>query len=289
MRSAKIQLPHIHNTNGMENNSSKNRSAFKQRILNDPESIRSASFSLQGVMTVFSNERLRGEFFSFFCFLGHRSHVYLSVLTTVYGAPFNNEGMMMKKRKRLQFVFQCLLLAVTVFQCGIVFAAWPETVSIVRVRRALQRLYTDTKYQIRFSGSSVDLNGDGLSEYVAYVKGSELYGNGGFSTVVLTPEKKGYRVVTEIFFSQPPVFLLSDSEEEWRNLAVFVAGNGVQPGHMAELRFDGITYPESPTVLPARKIRDKAQGRILISKSAFYSKRGHLVYPKQKRSTGPRR
>ena len=42
-------------------------------------------------------------------------------------------------------------------------------------------------------------------------------------------------------------------------------GGGIQPGYEAELRFDGKTYPANPSVPPARPLKGKPEGEMLIA------------------------
>jgi len=54
---------------------------------------------------------------------------------------------------------------------------------------------------------------------------------------------------------------------------VGVSGGGI-PGYEAELRFDGKSYPQNPTLLPTRKTNGNLPGRVLIPdfKSALEGK-----------------
>lgn len=137
------------------------------------------------------------------------------------------------------------------------------------------------------SGAFADLNGDGRSEFVAYVYGFDVCGSGGCRTVVLTPIGNGYRLVAEIPISHPPIVLRRGKSHGWRNLAVFVAGGGILPGYMAELRFDGRTYPENPTVAPARELGRRARGRVLVSDLPNERSDWPSVFPDERRKRIP--
>ncbi len=121
----------------------------------------------------------------------------------------------------------------------------------------------------------VDLNGDGKDEAIVYLVGREWCGSGGCPTVILASEASSYRVVTELSITQRPIRILSGTSNGWRNLGVWVQGGGIQPGYVAELRFNGKTYPENPTVPPARRLEGKVPGKVVISASQA----GTPLYP----------
>jgi hypothetical protein len=128
----------------------------------------------------------------------------------------------------------------------------------------LRRPFADANSEIRYHSASIDLNGDGLNEVIAYVYGQYVCGTGGCETLVLSPTASGYRIVSKIAISRPPIAVLPVKDKSWRRLAVFVVGGGIQPGYYAELRFDGKTYPENPTIVPAHPLRGKPNGTVVI-------------------------
>jgi len=64
--------------------------------------------------------------------------------------------------------------------------------------------------------------------------------------------------------THPPIRMLNGTSNGWHNLGVWVQGGGILPGYEAELRFDGKTYPNNPTVLPAQPAKKGLQGDVLI-------------------------
>lgn len=117
----------------------------------------------------------------------------------------------------------------------------------------------------RYKEAMFDLNGDGRPEVLVYAEGPDRCGSGGCDLYVITPMIGGYRVVTNMSVTRPPVRVLPTSSHGWRDLAVFVAGGGILPGYSAKLRFDGHGYPENPTVPPATRMARPA-GRVLIAR-----------------------
>ena len=137
------------------------------------------------------------------------------------------------------------------------------------------RTWLDGDFEAHYFSSSIDLNGDGGPEVVAYVAGPMVCGSGGCSALVLAREGDGYRVVTAISVAQPPIRVSTRSSQGWRNLLVGIAGGGI-PAGTAELKFDGTSYPSNPTVPPAEAAADLEGAEILIPEFQSY-KEGKLL------------
>jgi hypothetical protein len=63
--------------------------------------------------------------------------------------------------------------------------------------------------------------------------------------------------------TNPPIRVLESRTRGWNDIIVFVAGGGSR-GSMALLAFNGRSYPDNPTVAPARRVRTSAHSRVLI-------------------------
>ncbi len=133
------------------------------------------------------------------------------------------------------------------------------------LRRFLQTFDDDktTRYVAVFQ----DLNADGRAEAVVYLIGRKWCGTGGCNTLILTPEGGSWRIVSKIAITRPPIRVLADMSNGWRNIGVWVQGGGIQPGYEAELRFDGKNYPGNPSVPPARRLEQKRLGEVVIPTS----------------------
>jgi hypothetical protein len=143
------------------------------------------------------------------------------------------------------------------------------------VESELRTRYGNLGGEIRYFGATTDLDGDGKHEIIVHVVSPMLCGTGGCNTLVLTPTEAGYRLVTEISVSRPPIQVSSRSSNGWRNLIVRVAGGGVA-AHSSELHFDGTSYPENPSVPPAEPATDTAGAEILIAEYSDFTQ-GTLV------------
>lgn len=120
----------------------------------------------------------------------------------------------------------------------------------------------------RYAAALVDLKDDGKQEAIVYFIGANWCGSGGCSCLILAPDGSSYDVITQTSVTQLPIRVLSTKTNGWHDLAVGVAGGGIQPGYEARLRFDGSTYPSNPTVPPAQELRTKVEGKIVIPADA---------------------
>ncbi|WP_374600234.1 hypothetical protein [Brevundimonas sp.] len=132
---------------------------------------------------------------------------------------------------------------------------------------ALRGLHADDG-ALTYAHASVDLNGDGSDEVLAYVMGPMVCGSGGCNLYVLAPEGEdggeGWRVVTRTSVTQTPVGVLTTSTNGWRDLAVSIGGGGAQAGWV-RLTYDGRTYPTNPTAPPATPLEGQPDVTTLIA------------------------
>jgi hypothetical protein len=103
---------------------------------------------------------------------------------------------------------------------------------------------THTKIATAF----VDLDGDGRLDALAYVISPNWCGSGGCSLYILHNEGAAYRLVTRTTVTRPPIRVLQGRTHGWRDVGVWVSGDGAASGYEAVLRFDGRRYPGNPTI-----------------------------------------
>jgi len=134
---------------------------------------------------------------------------------------------------------------------------------------------------LRFVSATVDLNGDGKPETIVYLLGQEYCGSGGCSMLVLRQDQEEhYRIVTETTITRLPIRVLATRTNGWNDLAVTVAGGGIQTSHQARLAFNGRKYPSNPTVSPAKRLPANTPGSTLIRLDA--EAKAKPVYPDAK-------
>jgi len=136
---------------------------------------------------------------------------------------------------------------------------------------AIRETYSDHDYgDVRYFLKWFDLNGDGDPEAIVYVVGPRVCGTGGCDTHIFARREGGYKLVSTISLTRPLIIASQRRAHGWRNLIVFVAGGGILPGYYAELQFDGRTYPENPTVEPAKRVKGQPRGEALIKRFRSY-------------------
>jgi uncharacterized protein len=128
------------------------------------------------------------------------------------------------------------------------------------VANHLRRQFGD---DARYVDGAADLNGDGRPETVVYVVGPMACGSGGCPTLVFTPDGYGYRLVSSITVTNPPIKASAATTAGWRNLIVRVSGGGAK-AHDAELLSNGKSYPPNPSVAGPRVKTAAAGGEVII-------------------------
>lgn len=166
----------------------------------------------------------------------------------------------MKSRRAPRFGAAVAAALILLAACANAAAQTPPEQS---VEAALRELYSD-EGEVHYFLKWFDLDGDGTPEAVVHVVGPMVCGSGGCDTVVLARRGGVYKPVSTISLTHPLVIASPRSTHGWHDLFVFVAGGGILPGYYAELKFDGRTYPDNPTDPPARRVRGKPRGVVLI-------------------------
>jgi len=126
--------------------------------------------------------------------------------------------------------------------------------------KALGEDVSDSEYPVQYYYNRVDLNGDGKPEVLAYVFGQTVCGTGGCNAFVFQPTNNGYQLISAISLARNPIIVSEQQTQGWKDLIMFVAGGGIQPGHYVVLQFNGQQYPENPTLAPAKPLDYKAKG-----------------------------
>jgi hypothetical protein len=129
----------------------------------------------------------------------------------------------------------------------------------------------------RYMEAWADLDGDGKKEAIVYLSGGGWCGSGGCKTLVLKSDGFSFKLITKISLSRLPICMLSTKSHSWHDLTILVQGGGTIEPYEAELRFNGNTYPSNPTVAPAQPLRQKAEGKVLISYDDY--KAAKPLYP----------
>ena len=126
-------------------------------------------------------------------------------------------------------------------------AAPPASALPPEIAQVLSHRYTAPGATARYLDAEFDLNDDGRPEVIVHVVGPIACGTGGCPTLVFTPRGSGYRLVSAISVSRPPIRVSSASANGWLNLIVHSGGGGASARDV-ELLFDGKRYPANPSV-----------------------------------------
>jgi len=118
------------------------------------------------------------------------------------------------------------------------------------IDQVLSHRYGTPAASTRILDASFDLNDDGRPEVIVHVVGPTACGTGGCPTLVFSPRGAGYRLVSAISLSRPPIRVAPASTRGWRNLVVR-SGGGANARDV-ELAFDGKRYPANPSVMGPR-------------------------------------
>jgi len=119
--------------------------------------------------------------------------------------------------------------------------------------------YPDTRYVSAWA----DLNGDGRPEAFVYLISGAYCGSGGCNLMIFTLYRGTWHEVADMSVTNPPIRVLDSRTRGWNDISVYVAGGGSR-GYVALLAFNGRSYPDNPTVAPARRARSNARSRVLI-------------------------
>jgi hypothetical protein len=136
------------------------------------------------------------------------------------------------------------------------------------VRDVIREHYLSPDRETRYLDAAIDLDGDGQVEFLVHVAGGSACGASGCPTLVFTHLASGFRLLSTIDNSAPPIRASWEISKGWRNLIVRVADGGA-PARDVELKFDGRSYPANPLVSSGRVKNPSGGGHVLINAFAF--------------------
>jgi hypothetical protein len=130
------------------------------------------------------------------------------------------------------------------------------------LKLALQKI--DADHATRYIAAYYDLDGDGTPEAIVYLIGHGSCGSGGCDTFIFKRDRHTWSQISDISITRLPIRVLANKTNGWHDLGVWVQGGGIQPGYEAQLRFNGRTYPENPSIPPATKAAKGTKGEAII-------------------------
>ena len=105
----------------------------------------------------------------------------------------------------------------------------------------------------RITVANVKTNEGKSEEYVVYVSGQQWCGSGGCTMLIVEPNGSSFNVIAWVTIVQLPIRILHSENNGHPDIGVNVQGGGIEPGYETVLSFDGKSYPDNPSMLPARK------------------------------------
>jgi hypothetical protein len=119
--------------------------------------------------------------------------------------------------------------------------------------------FPDTRYVAGWA----DLNGDGRPEALVYMMSGNVCGSGGCTLYIYAPEQNSFYQHGSLSVTNLPVRALNSRTRGWRDLSVAVAGGGTR-ARTVLVPHGRITYPDNPTVPPARTLPRDPPGVVVI-------------------------
>lgn len=126
------------------------------------------------------------------------------------------------------------------------------------------REYSDGDPTDSYPTAFVDLNDDGLNEAIVYVRAQGTCGSGGCRTLILRWNGNSWSIVTDVSITKLPIRVLATKSHGWKDISVVVQGGGIMQPYESVLRFNGTTYPDNPTLRPAKKAKRVPKGKSVI-------------------------
>ena len=74
-----------------------------------------------------------------------------------------------------------------------------------------------------------------------------------------------WSTVTDISITKLPIRVLTTKSHGWNDISAVVQGGGIIEPYEAVLRFDGNTYPDNPTMPPAKKAKGVPTGETVLN------------------------
>ena len=102
---------------------------------------------------------------------------------------------------------------------------------------------------LTYYAGSVDLNGDGTEEWMAYVAGPGACGTGGCPLRIFQQTESGIETKGELSVVQLPVGVFDTSTDGWLDLAVTIGGGGAEYA-VVKVTYSDPVYISNPTVAP---------------------------------------
>ena len=109
----------------------------------------------------------------------------------------------------------------------------------------------------------VDLNGDGVPEILAYMRGPHSCSSSGCEMFVLRQEGSQYSVIAKMLMGWSPIIVSSKRTKGWNDLILWEGTSGARSSGYIVIPFDGKTYQKEN----AYPLGEKVEGTFFLSNS----------------------
>lgn len=133
--------------------------------------------------------------------------------------------------------------------CGVAGCVVPHTPAPIASRPGALESWRIHEGFGELRSGTIDLNGNGVDEYVVRATDQDYCGSGGCTFFVLSAKAGGLRTVSRSTVTREPIRALSTTTHGWRDLIVRVGGGGIET-HDVILRWTGKGYPANPSLAP---------------------------------------
>jgi hypothetical protein len=119
---------------------------------------------------------------------------------------------------------------------------------------------------VRYQYNFVDLNADGTPEVLLRIDAPVTCGTGGCLLLVLGKTALGYEVISRTTLTWTPIVVSEHRTNGWNDLVLWQRAD--PPGgasHYKVLEFEGGSYPQNPTMEPARLLELPVRGVAYLS------------------------
>jgi hypothetical protein len=120
----------------------------------------------------------------------------------------------------------------------------------------------------RYSAAFVHLKNDRSWQVIVHLSTPGYCGSGGCTTLVLNATGDTFHLVSKIPITRLPILVLPSTSNGWHDISVVIGGGGL-PQQESTLSYDGKSYPENPTVPPARLMdTEVTSGKVILPADA---------------------
>ena len=169
-----------------------------------------------------------------------------------------------------QLALLATLLQVLTAQAGATPTVAREVASERTRNLAVERVVADSVQDrgetVRYQYNFVDLNADGRPEVLLRIDGRSTCGPRGCLLLVLSRTASGYDVISRTTLTWTPIVVSEHRTNGWNDLVLW--HRAYPPGeasHYTVLEFEGRSYPQDPSMEPARLLELPVRGVSYLS------------------------